>query len=301
MCEPACELGAECLGTLMLSEVRTRSAIRDAVEVDKCLESEGLGISEGRHDRPALGMSENGNGIMPGDGFEHPHGVTKVSIEGVQMRVVAVAMAAVIPCDDAPTGVGEQWCKRVEGPREVGAAVHEHENWVGCRATLVHRDAHTIGINTVVSIWGSGAGERPDRIHVMRLGRRTVESCNEVAMSPLLYLRHPRVFALVAMAGALALSAGCAGDEEAVDALPPIRTTTTTTTTTTLPDTNRYFYEVRSGDTLSDIANGFGVPMSVIVELNGLDNPSDIREGQMLEIPQGFVIVTLPPQSTIAP
>lgn len=120
-------------------------------------------------------------------------------------------------------------------------------------------------------------------------------------MSPLPYLRHQQVFTLVAITGALALGAGCAGDDEAVDALPPIRTTTTTTTTTTLPDTNRYFYEVRSGDTLSDIANGFSVPMSVIAELNGIDNPSDIREGQMLEIPQGFVIVTLPPQSTIVP
>jgi LysM repeat protein len=98
-----------------------------------------------------------------------------------------------------------------------------------------------------------------------------------------------------------ALLAGCGGDEAGDGTLPPIRTTTTTSTTTTLPDTNRYFYEVRSGDTLFDIASGFGVPMSEIVELNGLENASDIRAGQLLEIPQGFVIVTLPPQSTVAP
>ena len=97
------------------------------------------------------------------------------------------------------------------------------------------------------------------------------------------------------------LLAACGGDEAGSDTLPPIRTTTTTSTTTTLPDTNRYFYEVRSGDTMSDIAAGFGVPMSEIVALNGLEDASDIRAGQLLEIPQGFVIVTLPPQSTIVP
>ena len=41
--------------------------------------------------------------------------------------------------------------------------------------------------------------------------------------------------------------------------------------------------------------------MSEIVALNGLENASDIRAGQLLEIPQGFVIVTLPPQTTIVP
>jgi LysM repeat protein len=105
----------------------------------------------------------------------------------------------------------------------------------------------------------------------------------------------------VALVTMLVIAGACGGDEEAVEALPPIRTTTTTTTTTTLPDTNRYFYEVRSGDTLSDIAVGFGVPMSQIVELNELENASDIRVGQMIEIPQGFVIVTLPPQTSIVP
>lgn len=110
-----------------------------------------------------------------------------------------------------------------------------------------------------------------------------------------------RPIAATAVAFVVLMVSACGSDDEAVGALPPIRTTTTTTTTTTLPDTNRYFYEVRSGDTLSDIAAGFSVPMSVISELNSIENPSDIRVGQMLEIPQGFVIVTLPPQSTIAP
>ena len=112
-------------------------------------------------------------------------------------------------------------------------------------------------------------------------------------------LQH-REMALAVLATAMVLVAGCSNSDLSLDPLPPIQTTTTTTTTTTIPDTNRYFYEVRSGDTLSAIAAGFGVPMKQIVELNELENASDIRVGEIIEIPQGFVIVTLPPDSTIA-
>ena len=112
-------------------------------------------------------------------------------------------------------------------------------------------------------------------------------------------LQH-REMALAVLATAMVLVAGCSNSDLSLDPLPPIQTTTTTTTTTTIPDTNRYFYEVRSGDTLSAIAAGFGVPMKQIVELNELENASDIRVGEIIGIPQGFVIVTLPPDSTIA-
>ncbi|MCH1490580.1 MAG: LysM peptidoglycan-binding domain-containing protein [Ilumatobacteraceae bacterium] len=112
-------------------------------------------------------------------------------------------------------------------------------------------------------------------------------------------LQH-REMALAVLATAMVLVAGCSNSDLSLDPLPPIQTTTTTTTMTTIPDTNRYFYEVRSGDTLSAIAAGFGVPMKQIVELNELENASDIRVGEIIEIPQGFVIVTLPPDSTIA-
>lgn len=39
--------------------------------------------------------------------------------------------------------------------------------------------------------------------------------------------------------------------------------------------------------------------MKTIVDLNGLDDASAINEGQIIEIPQGFVIVTLPPDTTV--
>ena len=101
-------------------------------------------------------------------------------------------------------------------------------------------------------------------------------------------------------AAVLVMTVSCGGSDLSLDPLPPIQTTTTTSTTTTLPDTNRYFYEIRSGDTLSAIAAGFGVPMKQIVELNDLENASDIQVGEIIEIPKGFVIVTLPPDSTVA-
>ena len=102
------------------------------------------------------------------------------------------------------------------------------------------------------------------------------------------------------LAAVLVMTVSCGGSDLSLDPLPPIQTTTTTSTTTTLPDTNRYFYEIRSGDTLSAIAAGFGVPMKQIVELNDLENASDIQVGEIIEIPKGFVIVTLPPDSTVA-
>ncbi|OGO47657.1 MAG: hypothetical protein A2W34_07215 [Chloroflexi bacterium RBG_16_64_32] len=50
-------------------------------------------------------------------------------------------------------------------------------------------------------------------------------------------------------------------------------------------------YTVRSGDTLSEIADHFGVPVSAIVDANGLADPNFIVEGQTLKIP---VVVSAP-------
>ena len=94
---------------------------------------------------------------------------------------------------------------------------------------------------------------------------------------------------------------GCSRAEDiaSLETLPPIRTTATTSTTTTLPDDNTYLFEIRPGDTLSDIAAQFSVRVSDLVELNDLEDASAIRAGQIIEIPKGFVIVTLPPRDTV--
>lgn len=44
-------------------------------------------------------------------------------------------------------------------------------------------------------------------------------------------------------------------------------------------------YTVRSGDTLSEIADVFHVSMDAIMEANGINNPRSLREGQELVIP----------------
>jgi LysM repeat protein len=94
--------------------------------------------------------------------------------------------------------------------------------------------------------------------------------------------------------------AACGEDEGAGadDALPPIRTTTTTTTTSTTISTDRIFYEVKPGEFLSTIAEGFDVPVQAIVELNGLADPNDIQAGQTIEIPTGMVLVADLPTTT---
>ena len=105
-----------------------------------------------------------------------------------------------------------------------------------------------------------------------------------------------RQWSLVALgaSAAVVLSSCGLGAEESLGELPPIRTTTTTSTTTTIPDPNRYFYEVKPGDTLFAIGSYFQVPMTEIVALNNLEDADDLQVGQMLEIPSGLVIVTIP-------
>jgi LysM repeat protein len=44
-------------------------------------------------------------------------------------------------------------------------------------------------------------------------------------------------------------------------------------------------YKVRSGDTLGGIAREFGTTVSVLMELNGIENPRLLRVGQVLELP----------------
>nr|WP_277631527.1 LysM peptidoglycan-binding domain-containing protein [Atopococcus tabaci] len=46
-------------------------------------------------------------------------------------------------------------------------------------------------------------------------------------------------------------------------------------------------YTVRSGDTLSEIAEDFGTTAKAIAEANGIKNPDKINVGQRLTIPKG--------------
>lgn len=68
---------------------------------------------------------------------------------------------------------------------------------------------------------------------------------------------------------------------------------TTTVVTTTLPPTTTQprFYEVQPGDTLTEIAVAYGLPIAAIMEKNGIDNADQIYAGQILELPPAAEIV----------
>ncbi len=111
-------------------------------------------------------------------------------------------------------------------------------------------------------------------------------------------MNRPLLLSVTALAFVFVVAA-CGEDEGAgADALPPIRTTTTMTTTSTTISTDRIFYEVKPGEFLSTIAEGFDVPVQAIVELNGLADPNDIQAGQTIEIPTGVVLVADLPTTT---
>ena len=57
------------------------------------------------------------------------------------------------------------------------------------------------------------------------------------------------------------------------------------------------FYEVQEGDTLTEIAAAYGLPIQAIMEANGIVDPNRIEVGQILELPLAseIVVTSLPP------
>jgi N-acetylmuramoyl-L-alanine amidase len=99
--------------------------------------------------------------------------------------------------------------------------------------------------------------------------------------------------AVVVVAAALVLT-GCGGDDDDAvaapvsptqTALPTTPATPTPTPTPTAPADE--VYVVESGDTLSSIAQRFGVTVAAIVEANDLTDPDRLAIGDELVIPGG--------------
>ncbi|NOZ71583.1 MAG: LysM peptidoglycan-binding domain-containing protein [Chloroflexi bacterium] len=69
--------------------------------------------------------------------------------------------------------------------------------------------------------------------------------------------------------------------------LPPIPDTVELTPRppTPTPEPPSFIYTVQAGDTLSRIAQRFGTDSDVIIQLNALSNPNELRVGQQLRIP----------------
>ena len=88
-------------------------------------------------------------------------------------------------------------------------------------------------------------------------------------------------------------AAGCASEPEAepIPTTLPVLTTLRpqlTTTTIAPPPPQRRIYVVQPGDTLSKIANGFGVTVQALMEENGKEDTL-LRIGEQLVIPPTVV------------
>lgn len=96
----------------------------------------------------------------------------------------------------------------------------------------------------------------------------------------------PRLILVVAL-GVLGFGLlGCGESDEALTTLPPIRSTTTSSSTTTTTEAaQRQIHEVQSGETLSVIAERYGVSVAAIVDLNQITDPDRIEAGVTLQIP----------------
>jgi LysM repeat protein len=124
-------------------------------------------------------------------------------------------------------------------------------------------------------------------------GRRVVSWVEAVTMN------RPLILSATALAFVIGVAAcGEDGGTAADEVLPPIRTTTTTTSTSTTISTDRIFYTVKRGETLSLIAESFEVSVQSIVDLNGLADANDIQADQTIEIPTGVVLVAELPTTT---
>jgi lipoprotein NlpD len=100
----------------------------------------------------------------------------------------------------------------------------------------------------------------------------------------------------VVIAAGLVLAA-CSGADVPGDGptLPPIQTTSTVPVTVATATTLPQYYRVQRGDTLTEIAAAYEIPVVAIMELNGLTNPDDIYAGQILAIPPRDIVASVLP------
>lgn len=111
------------------------------------------------------------------------------------------------------------------------------------------------------------------------------------AGKPPAFVAAARVAAAFAAVAALAGACASAPEAEPIPTTLPVLTTLRpqlTTTTIAAPPPQRRIYVVQPGDTLSRIANGFGVSVQALMEENGKEDTL-LRIGEQLVIPPTVV------------
>ena len=112
---------------------------------------------------------------------------------------------------------------------------------------------------------------------------------------------HSRWLGAAAISTVVGLSVtACSGDDDPASAptLPAIATTLPPTTVVVVATTLPQYYEVQRGDTLTEIAAAYSIPVQALLTANPeLSSPDDIQAGQFLVIPprEGLVAAQLPP------
>ena len=225
---------------------------------------------------------------------EHGERVAHVGVPRVQLGVVAVAVAPMVPADDPPSAGGELGCEHVEGAGEVHAAVDEQQRRRVLVAPFVDRDPDAVRVELVLAggVFGARVVELERRVahHAARVRGRRVRAVR-IGWLVASALMNRRGAATDDRDRVMLVAVGVAGcgttDEASRETLPPIRTTIaiTTTTSTTVPPGQR-FYTIKPGETLGAIAAAFEVTVQSIVDLNGLANPDAIQAGQTHRDPE---------------
>ncbi len=215
--------------------------------------------------------------------------------------MVAVAVAAVVPTDHPPAGIGEQRGEPVERAGEVEASVSEHQGRCVGVAPFVEGDADASRVDAELAVGYTDAGQVE-----CRRGGHEERLCSAPTLARIRHLvprqlRPDRLIMLPALAVVLILAAACGGEStDGLGTLPPIRTTTTSTTTTTLFDETIELYTAKRGENLTLIADSFGVPLPFLLEANEdvIDDPNNVPPGVTLKIPPYRIVDELPTTTT---
>jgi hypothetical protein len=122
MVEPAGDLAGHHSGAFVLGHIGDTALRREPVEIHQATEAVGLGVGQLDHQRAALAVPDDRGGVL-GDGVHHGHGVANIGVPAVQRGVITVAVAALIPGHDPPSGGRQLGREDLIGPAEIEPAV----------------------------------------------------------------------------------------------------------------------------------------------------------------------------------